>query len=121
MWIKISNISGIFHSSWIGRTSYGGFFLDWINECSAATTYFLILTASASLYVGMCFYIHGMVTDMKIQMIDINLLVKRDELNDNLHQLNVWWLFVREIRFHYEILQYATFLFTQKKMLLPLV
>lgn len=102
---KISNISGIVHSSWIGRTTYCGFFLDWVNECSAATTYFLILTSSASLYVGMCFYIHGMDTDIEIQMSDINLLIKNGEINDNLHQLNVWWLFIREIRFHYEILQ----------------
>lgn len=101
---KKSTNSNSFISSWIGRNRYAGFFLDWLNEMSAAITYFIILTTSASFYVGMCFYIRGMVHDLEIQMNDIGELLKRAGCDGHVEVLSIWWLYVREIRFHYEII-----------------
>lgn len=58
------------------------------------------IVIAASIYIGMCLYITGMVKDMKMRITAID-----SPAYHRLHESNTWPIYVREISFHNEIIE----------------
>lgn len=72
-------------------------------EYASALDFLIVVTASMSLYVGLCAYARGMVDDLRDQMQKINgrlLAAKPNRLRDSATAM----VFVKAIRFHYIII-----------------
>lgn len=67
--------------------------------------FFISMLASAILFTGLCFYVTGMVADMNEQMKHINKAIHINESTPDAEKLNIWLKYVREIRFHHEIIE----------------
>lgn len=83
-------------SSLIGRSSYLGFYIDWLLELIAVAADAVTLAINGSICVGIFLYINGMVDDMKTR---ISLAAAE------LHPLNTWAILESEIRLHVEIIK----------------
>lgn len=88
-------------SSLFGREKYFGFAVDWFIVLISISSCLIVFTAVASLYVGLCLYISGMVTDMRTQLISSTFV-----LDGNVHQTNQRRIYAEEIAFHIEIIEY---------------
>lgn len=100
-------------SSLIGRMSYVGFFFDWTIEVIGGTADFLTMILSASICVGIAYYINGMVEDMKMRFRSIDGdLTSEPRQSRQPHQprvtVQIWPLYVQEIDFHNEIIGYLS-------------
>lgn len=58
---------------------------------------FAIINASASITIGECLYINAMVRDMKTMLND-------DESSGPMGRMESWSTYVREVRFHIEVI-----------------
>lgn len=77
---------------------YIGFFVDWLFEAFAIFLDFIILNLLASIYTGMVLYINAMTRDMKMR-VDTNLTDENE----------AWSIYVQEVKFHNEILEWVIF------------
>lgn len=78
----------------LGRDKYFGFAVDWFLELIFVSSTFVIFVTISSLYLGLCFYMTSMVADVKAQ---ITRSAKVDR----------WAIYVKEIAFHVEIMEYG--------------
>lgn len=88
----------------MGRTGYIGFFVDWLIESLATFACSLIFTSSASLAVGVSFYINAMVEDMKIV---VNFNDEPNKADRITYQMDSWFTYVQEIGLHIKMIEYA--------------
>lgn len=88
----------------IGRTTYIGFFIDWLIESSAGMLVDVIVILSASFYIGTFLYINGMVTDMKIRVSSIDAESTLDQRH-RLTPTEKWQIYQEEIQFHIAIIE----------------
>lgn len=97
----------------MGRGSYIGFFVDWFIQAIACTSDFVVIILNASLFVGICFYINAMVTDMQMRTMPMKKKPNNRgwtlEPPESLSQKDAWSIYVEEIEFHNEIIEYFTF------------
>lgn len=100
----MNKISLIFFtsSSLFGRDKYYGFAVDWLIELLSIIAGFIGYITVGSFYVGLCLYINGMVTDMKIKMVN-------KSSSDYLDGTRFWMVNVKEMMFHAEIIGYGSF------------
>lgn len=105
---KLAKIKKISFSSWLGRETYLGYYIDWFHQVAGVFPYCFILFIIASFYIGVYLYITGMVVDLH------DTLKQLDQEKPN----HLWPIYVNEFRFHNEILKYfylfLTFLFISK-------
>lgn len=89
-------------SSFIGRTSYVGFFIDWfiVGVCSAIQI--IIITTTGSMYIGIFLYIHGMVEDLKMRILSINTDILSEK---GPTKQNTWPFYIEEIDLNVEIIK----------------
>lgn len=68
--------------------------------------YHIVIVAFASLFIGLCLYVTGMVEDIKIQLTLLDDSRQSNSTNaaDRLHARSVY---VKEIKFHVEIFEYV--------------
>lgn len=90
-------------SSLLGRESYFGFFVDWFIELIAEVMCLIVFVTSATLYIGLCLYINGMVMDMKTEMACSNFI-----LDKKIDLPNYWSTYAMTIDFHCEIIEYVS-------------
>lgn len=88
-------------SSFFGRQTFVGFYVDWTIEVFTCLCYFTILTTSMSLIIGFCLYINGLVTDLRIQTSRIGSVKDEHSSLDGA----AWIGFVKEIQFHNQIIE----------------
>lgn len=88
-------------SSWLGRETYFGYYVDWSNELFSAIPYNLSLLSIGSLYGGVYLYINGMADDLQATLKQLD----QTEVED------MWPHFVDAIRFHNKIIEYGPELF----------
>lgn len=111
------NFSLKWSSSLIGRASYIGFFIDWFIESISILVTCIVFVSSGSSYFGIFLYINGMVRDMKMQLMSNgSLYCSKSESNEALKptkesceplkQMELWRCYVRELKFHIEIMGY---------------
>lgn len=65
----------------------------------------LIASMIGSLYLGLCLYISGMTADMKTRL-DFSVYGSDQKLDKN----SLWSIYVQEIDFHNEIIEYGFYL-----------
>lgn len=100
-----NSLSQTIDSSILGRTTYVGYYLDWLLALAVSTGGFVIIASSVSIYIGIFLYITGMVTDMKTRIESIEKELRTDQ-RQALNQIRVWTIFVQEIQFHTDIIGY---------------
>lgn len=66
--------------------------------------YFVLLLTFAALYTGLCFYINGMVDDLKAQVQNADAMLKRESTRQRVDKTEIWLTFVKQFQFHREIL-----------------
>lgn len=71
---------------------------------TSSAMYFILLLSFAALYTGMCFYITGMVDDLKAQIHKVNHVLNSEETEQRTDKTDIWFKYVKEIEFHNEIL-----------------
>lgn len=86
-------------SSWLGRQTYFGYYVDWFIEALGSFIYTLSILCTGSIYVGIYLYINGMAEDLH------GTLKRLDQAEAE----DLWPTYVEEIRFHSEILEYEPF------------
>lgn len=93
------------YSSLLGRTTYIGFFVDWLIQVATVLAAFVAIVLSVVSYVGLFLYINGMVDDLKMRMglIEDNSSWTTSSLSQN----KLWSTYVQAIDFHVEVLGYA--------------
>lgn len=101
--IDKSNIDKI-QSSLIGRTTPVGYYIDWFIEWFAGKAYFTIIATSASFFGGMCFYTTGMVDDLRLQIGEIDQIIK-NESHGRFNHNKIFPKVRRSIQFHCEVLE----------------
>lgn len=79
------------------------FFVEWCIDASCAASCFVMVIACASSYVGIILYITGMVRDLKARLASIED-GPSPEPQRTVHPTEIWSIYVREIRFHVEII-----------------
>lgn len=89
------------YSSFLGRDKYFGFAVDWFIVLISVGSCFVMFTTVGSLYSGLCFYITGMVVDMKTQL-SCSVFGSHETSN----RTKCWTIYVKEITVHIEILEY---------------
>lgn len=77
--------------------------MDWSIEVGGSISSFGVCVTSGSLCMGLCYYINGMVADLKSRMESVS------ELTRNAYQRRAWPIYVKEIDFHAEIIEYFEF------------
>lgn len=96
------------------QPSYIGFLIDWTIQLFGTVATYTIVTASASIFIGFFLYITGIVKDMK-QRIERNFDIETPKPSDLTEK---WSIYVQEIRFHNEIIGYATiYIFVSSKFI----
>lgn len=88
-------------SSLFGRTKVTGFYIDCFIVVGGGAANFTAIFLFGTIQMGIFLYINGMVKDMKIRMKTIGL----DSPNDPNHSKRIWSNYVREIKFHNEIIK----------------
>lgn len=86
-----------FLSSWLGRQTYFGYYVDWLHLVFSVVPYCLIFTIIGSVFVGIYIYILAMVEDLQA-------ILRRIE---HTKPECMWPTYVNQIRFHNEICKYA--------------
>lgn len=99
------------HSSLIGRDNYIGFYIDWFIETTGGSVFIAVIILSASIYIGIFLYVNGMTTDMKMRLISIEIGSTLRPRCRPLSQSEKWWIYVQEIQFHGEIIEYVDVLY----------
>lgn len=84
-----------FFSSYFGRDTYFGFYVDCIIQAGAIMLYSLTVPLILSFFLGVCCYIETMVADMKATL-------RRAHWADD---ENLWSTYVNEIRFHCTVIE----------------
>lgn len=74
---------------------------------------FFSLNLTATIYVGMFFYINGMVGDLKTRLASINEDSAAGRTHLVLQPDAIWSIYVQEIEFHIEIIGYFLTFFIQ--------
>lgn len=87
-------------SSILGRTSYIGFYTDllFIVACSASSA--TIVLASGSIFVGIFYYINGIVKDMNARI----LALEKDPVTET-SLTSAWSFYLQEINMHVEVIK----------------
>lgn len=90
-----------FRSLLFNPNIYIGHLCDVMIQFCASTTHLIAVMTATSFYLGMCLYINAMVVDMEDQInaIEPILSQKKD------HRIQISLIFIREIRFHCEIIE----------------
>lgn len=79
------------------------FFVDWTTQFLSSFTYYIFAMPAFSFYIGACFYIQAMVSDLSSKLSQLNdILITK---NDQKKHLGVYWNLLREISFHCDILE----------------
>lgn len=87
-------------SSWLGRETYFGYYVDWSCEALGSFSYNICFIPTGSLFVGMYLYIDGMADDIQATLKQL----------DQAEAECMWSTYVNEIHFHNEIIEYESFL-----------
>lgn len=87
-------------SSLFGRENYAGYTVDWLIQMTAAIPGFTVLITVGSLYMGLCSYINGMVSDLKARM------KATSKLKRKVYQKRAWPIYVELIDFHAKTIEY---------------
>lgn len=99
-------------STLFGRVTYLGFYIDWLIEMVTVSVGFLAVCVSASIHIGMFFYIHAMVGDMSTRLMAIDALELQQSAHQNGKRFDsprIWLIYVQEINFHLDIVGYSQF------------
>lgn len=89
-------------SSLLGRTNVIGFYIDCFIVVGGAMANFTAIFLFGTIHTGIFLYINGMVKDMKMRINAINV----DSSEKSHDSMKAWLNYVREIRFHIEIIKY---------------
>lgn len=81
---------------------YLRFYIDWIIEIDIYLVYFTIHVTSITIFIGLCFSIRAMQTDLKIQIQEIDAAVGNHK-GSHLHKIGCQ--LVKEIQFHAQIIK----------------
>lgn len=87
-----------FHSQLIERNIYIGFLVDWMIELFGVLCTSFTLISVASLYIGLCLYIGGMVADLRTKM------AKFDHKTP-VGSITVRSIYVQALQFHADIIE----------------
>lgn len=91
-------------SSFLGRTNYVGFFVDWSIQSVAIIGCFFVVLASGISYVGIFLYIHGMVADVQKRLESIGDGVTTQTTGSS--SVQMWSIYRQQIDFHLKIIGY---------------
>lgn len=97
-------------SSWFGRDTYFGFYVDWSTELGAIIMYMTIIPTIGSFFVGTSLYIEGMVADLRAALMECDEATKTHN--------EMWSIYVNEFVFHREVIEWGQLLsleFRKKK------
>lgn len=92
-------------SSLLGRSNYIGFYVDCIIVVAGGAADFAAILLFGTIHAGFSLYINAMVKDMKIRLEAIKDLQSPDEPRQPLYRMKIWSSYVREIKFHIEIIK----------------
>lgn len=102
------NITGHFSSCFfslfstvLGRTTYIGFFVDWLLEAFSISVGFLIESASTSMFIGILYYISAMISDLNARIMSVNGCAAKESLQQ---RKALYSTYVDEMEFYTEII-----------------
>lgn len=79
--------------------------MQWFVAMTSSAMYFILLLSFAAVYTGLCFYITGMVDDLKAQIHKVSAILDRDETKQRTYKTDIWLKYVKEIEFHNDIVE----------------
>lgn len=85
--------------------------IDWLMELVSVIGNATIITTSGSLFIGLCLYIGGMVTDVEKRISSI--AQKSTDQTTRADHNKMWSIYVNELRFHNEIIRYVADFFSK--------
>lgn len=94
-----------FYSNLFDPNTLSGYYMQWFIAMTSSAMYFILLITFAALYTGLCFYINGMVNDLKKQVENVDETLKREAARPRIDKTEIWLKFVKEYQFHTEILE----------------